>query len=235
MNIEGDVINPPRTVVLNKPEFDPETGIVLLSNDVQRTRLKVALEDVPTSSSFRAQQLNALSESVKAAPPDIQQAVMPFMIDLMDLPRKKDVVEAIRAAQGKADPEAIREQIKQELMYELKEREIALKERIGGAQIEKLIKEAVNTGITSTFAAMQAAEKIAMNPAIAPVGDVVMQQAGWRQPTPEGQDPNIPAPAQAMPVDDPGGLPGDTSPTTPDVPTSADIGANEGIETLRTD
>jgi hypothetical protein len=107
--------------------------------------------------------------------------------------------------------------------------------RIGGAQIEKLIKEAVNTGITSTFAAMQAAEKIAMNPAIAPVGDVVMQQAGWRQPTPEGQDPNIPAPAQAMPVDDPGGLPGDTSPTTPDVPTSADIGANEGIETLRTD
>ena len=87
--IEGDVINEPRTVVLNAPEVDPMTNITILSNDVQRTRLKVALEDVPTSSSFRAQQLNALSESVKAAPPDVQQVVMPFMIDLMDLPRKK--------------------------------------------------------------------------------------------------------------------------------------------------
>lgn len=233
--IEGDTLNPPRSVTLNQPEVDNDTGQTYLSNDVQRTRMKVALEDVPSSSSFRAQQLSALSEAIKSLPPEAQQVMMPFMIDLMDLPRKKEVVEALRDAKEQPDPEAMREEVKRELMHELKSRELDLKERVGEAQIEKLIKEAVNTGITSTFAAMQAAEKIAMNPAIAPVGDVVMQQAGWRQPTPEGQDPNIPAPAQAMPVDDPGGLPGDTSPTTPDVPTSADIGANEGIETLRQD
>ena len=53
---------------------------------------EVALEDVPSSSSFRAQQLNSLSEAVKSLPPEMQQVVMPFMIDLMDLPRKKEVV-----------------------------------------------------------------------------------------------------------------------------------------------
>ena len=240
--IEGDVINPPRTVVLNKPEFDPETGIVLLSNDVQRTRLKVALEDVPTSSSFRAQQLNALSESVKAAPPDIQQAVMPFMIDLMDLPRKKDVVEAIRAAQGKADPEAIREQIKQELMYELKEREIALKERIGGAQIEKLVREAVQVGVQSAFSAMQAGAQVAQMPQIAPIADVIMQGAGYQKPNPGGDDPDFPVPAmpvQPAPVQpvgqgaELGEVQANTSPAFPPVP---DDGASPmtGIETMDT-
>ena len=236
--IEGDVLNPPRTVVLNRPEVDELTGIVMLSNDVQRTRLKVAMEDVPTSSSFRAQQLNSLSESVKAATPEIQQVVMPFMIDLMDLPRKKEVVEAIRDAQGQADPEAIRTQVKQELMYDLKARELDIKQAESDARIKHLVAQAVQAGVTSAFAAMQAGEKIALNPMIAPIGDVVMQNAGWQPPTPAGADPNYPVPEQAVPVEQPGGLPGDTSPTTPQSPMqpqSAAAGGNDGIETLRTD
>ena len=233
--IEGDTLNPPRSVVLNKPEIDPQTGIQYLSNDISRTRLMVALEDVPSSSSFRAQQLSALSESVKSLPQELQTVVMPFMIDLMDLPRKDQIVQAIRNATGQADPEQLREQIKQELMFELKERELALREREIAAKEAQYRANAVNTGVTSTFAAMQAAEKIAMNPAIAPVGDIVLKQAGWQPPTPAGQDPNIPTPVVAAPIEQPGGLPGDTTPTTPDVPASADIGANEGIETLRMD
>lgn len=232
--IEGDTLNPPRSVTLNHPEVD-ETGQAYMSNDVQRTRMKVALEDVPSTSSFRVQQLNSLSEAIKSLPPEAQQVMMPFLIDLMDLPRKKDVVQALRDAQQQPDPEAIAANAKQELMHDLKMRELDIKERVGNAQVEKLIKEAVNTGITSTFAAMQAAEKIALNPAIAPVGDVVMKQAGWQPPSPAGHDPNIPVPAGQIVVDKPGGLPGDTTPTTPDAPTSADIGANAGIETLRQD
>jgi len=236
--IEGDVINPARTVVLNRPEVDPMTNIVLLSNDVQRTRLKVALEDVPTSSSFRTQQLNALSESIKAAPPEVQQVVMPFLIDLMDLPRKKEVVDAIRASKGQADPEAIRTQVKQELMYDLKARELDIKQAESDARIKNLVAQAVQTGVTSAFAAMQAGEKIALNPMIAPIGDVVMQNAGWQPPTPAGADPNYPVPEQVVPVEQPGGMPGDTSPTTPQSPMqpqSAAAGGNDGIETLRTD
>jgi hypothetical protein len=233
--IEGDVINPPRTVVLNKPERDPVTGVVYRSNDIKRTRLMVALEDVPSSSSFRAQQLNALSESIKAATPEIQRAAMPFMIDLMDLPRKKQFVEAIKAADQKQDPEAMREQIKRELMFELKERELAMKETLNEAQIRKLMAEAVQVGVASAFAAIQTGEKIVMNPMISPVADVVMQQSGWQHPNPVGQDPNYPIPTHPVPVAQPGGLPGDTSPTTPMEPESAAVGVNEGMETIRSD
>lgn len=243
--IEGDVLNPPRTVVLNSPEVDPHTGIVLLSNDVQRTRLKVALEDVPSSSSFRAQQLNALSESVKAATPEIQQVVMPFMIDLMDLPRKKEVVQAIREAQGQADPEAIRAQVKQELMHDLKEREVAVKEAESEARIKQLMAQAVQTGVQAAFSAMQAGAQVAMNPAIAPVADEVMKGAGYQRPNPGGDDPNFPT-AGGLPVA-PGPVPTggaggaaaepgvaevqqNTSPEFPPVPQEAGQGM-QGIET----
>ncbi|MFT2604004.1 hypothetical protein ACMWQW_29460, partial [Escherichia coli] len=64
--IEGDAITANRAVTINKPEEDPATGIPYLSNDLQRTRLLVGLEDVPSSSTFRAQQLSTMSEVVKS-------------------------------------------------------------------------------------------------------------------------------------------------------------------------
>ena len=106
-----------------------------------------------------------------------------------------------------------------------------------------MVAQAVQTGVTSAFAAIQAGEKIALNPLIAPVGDVVLQNAGWQPPTPGGQDPNLPGPGEMpLPVggveqapDSFGGEPGDTSPLTPQAPESANVGAAQGIETLRGD
>ena len=147
-------------------------------------------------------------------------------------PYKREVVEAIQKASQTADPEAIKAQVKQELMFELKERELANKERLTDAQIRKLMADAVQAGVTSAFAAMQAGEKIAMNPLIAPIGDVVIQNAGWQPPNPAGVDPNYPVPPTTTEVNSPGGLPGDTSPTTPQSPSQ---GASQGIETLRQD
>ncbi len=238
--IEGDTLNQPRTVVLNRPEVDPDTGMPYLSNDVQRTRLLVALEDVPTSSSFRAQQLNALSEAVKSLPPEMQQVVMPFMIDLMDLPRKKEVVEAIRMAQAgsQADPEKIRAEVKAELLHELKVRELDIKERVGNAQAEKLVREAVQVGVQSAFSAMQAGAQVAMNPAIAPIADEVMKGAGYRRPSPGGEDPNFPVPAAPLPTAPQDGagiadVQANTSPAFPPVPQEPSTG-QRGIETPTT-
>ena len=230
--IEGDVLNPPRTVTLNRAERDPATNIVVLSNDVQRTRLKVAMEDVPSSSSFRAQQLNALSESVKAAPPEIQQVVMPFMIDLMDLPRKKEVVQAIRDAKGHADPNAIREQVKQELMHDLKERELAIKEAESEARIKQLMAQAVQTGVQAAFSAMQAGAQVAQMPMIAPIADEVMKGAGYQRPTPGGDDPNFPTPdvTAAMNIKDPyvqGG--GGAAAAVPEPEVQVEADAAEGV------
>lgn len=236
--IEGDTINPTRTVVLNKPETDPVTGTPYLSNDVSRMRLTVALEDVPSSSSFRAQQLNALSEAVKSAPPEIQQVIMPFMVDLMDLPRKKQVVEAIRAAsQGQTDPEQLRKQIEQELMRDLKTRELDLRERELAAKEKLIAAQTVQTGVQASYSAMQAGAQIAQMPAIAPIADEVMKGAGYQTPNPGGDDPNFPAPAPgALPLVDPSAMPdvqANTSPAFPPVPDDAGAGM-QGIETPNT-
>lgn len=84
-----------KEVVLNEPTVD-EMGIQYLSNDVQRTRLKMALSDVPSTSSFRSQQLMALSEVVKSLPPPMQAIVVPFVLALTDIPNRDDIVKAIK-------------------------------------------------------------------------------------------------------------------------------------------
>ena len=115
------------------------------------------------------------------------------------------------------------------------------------AQIKEINARAENSSankvkilVESIFSAMQAAGQIAMNPMIAPVGDKVMEAAGYQNPNPAGVDPNIPVPAQNMPVvegelvnttqETGGNLPEireNTSPAQPPVPASP----MQGIET----
>lgn len=243
--IEGDAVTADRTVIINKPETDPVSGIPYLSNDLQRTVLKVGLEDVPSTNTYRGQQLNAMSEAIKSLPAQYQAAALPFLASLMDVPFKRDLVQALRAASAQEAPEQVEQRIKQAVQdalakagNDLKARELDMKEKLTDAQIRKIVADAVQSGIAGTFAAMQTGEKIALNPLIAPIGDIVMKQSGWQAPNPVGQDPNIPVPEQAQMVRDPGGLPGDTSPMTPQAPMQPQIpgaGAEQGIETLRAD
>lgn len=246
--IEGDAITPDRTVVLNKPEVDPVTGQPYLSNDLQRTMLMVALEDVPSSASYRGQQLNAMSEAVKALPPQYQAAAMPFLASLMDVPFKRELVEALRAAGGQETPEQVEQRIKQAVAdalkqagHDLKARELDMKERLTEAQIQNAMAQAVQTGVQAAFAAMQAGQVVATYPMVAPVADQILKGAGYK-PAPGGVDPDIPTASEtaAMQLKEPyvqgEGRPVDTtvrantSPQLPPVPRSAG-GGMDGIET----
>lgn len=252
--IEGDAVTADRTVVLNKPETDPQTGQAYLSNDLQRTRLLVSLEEVPSSTSYRAQQLNAMSEAVKSLPPQYQAAAMPFLASLMDVPFKRDLVQALRAAGAQESPDQVEQRIKDEVTkalaqagHDLKARELDLKERKGDAEIKAIMAQAVQTGVQAAFAAMQAGQVVATMPMVAPVADAIMQGAGYQRPTPGGQDPNFPTAHQtaAMNIQSPyiqgEGPAGEvappvrqnTSPELPPVPQQASSGMN-GIETPRT-
>jgi len=113
----------PRQVKLNQPVVD-EHGIRYLDNDVQRARLKVALSDVPSSPSFRSQQLAALSEVTKSLPPQLQAVVVPFLMALTDVPGREDIIKAIKQAMGQGDgeqitPEMMQQQIEQAVQQAL--------------------------------------------------------------------------------------------------------------------
>lgn len=241
--IEGDAITPARKVVVNKPEVDPETGMVYLSNDIQRTALSVSLEDVPSTNAYRGQQLNAMSEAVKSLPPQYQAAVLPFMMSLMDIPKKEQVIEAVKQAQQQQTPEQIQQQIDQAVQdallkanIDIKNKEFELKQQLSASEIKEREAKAVQIGVQAAYAAMQAGAQVAQIPQIAPVADEIMKSAGYRVPNPMGQDPNYPT--AAMPVAPVGSeqLPQvqqNTSPAMPPVPQQAPS-PMQGIETPRT-
>lgn len=238
--IEGDAVREERRVTLNKPEVDPDDGYPYLSNDLLRTRLKVALEDVPSTASYRGQQLNAMSEAVKSLPQQYQAAMMPFLVSLMDVPFKRDVVEAIRAAAEQESPEQIEERIKQAVQdalaksgADLKMRELGIKERRTDSEIAEIQARAVQIGVQAAYSAMQAGVQVAQMPQIAPIADAVMQGAGYQRPNPAGQDPNFPVPAGVQVPEAGQPVPGvqqNTSPAYPPVPQDGPS-PMQGIET----
>jgi len=201
--IAGDALTPERTIVINHPEEDPVTGYPYLSNDLQRTRLMVGLEDVPSSPTYRGQQLNAMSEVVKAMPPQFQAVVMPLMASLMDVPFKDQLVQALQQAGAQETPEQVEKRIQQAVAQalkdagnELKARELDMKERKTDAEIKQIVAQAVQIGVQAAFGSMQGAAQVAQMPMIAPIADAIMQGAGYQKPSPGGDDPNFPVPAQ---------------------------------------
>lgn len=239
VRIKGNVVTPDRTVTLNMQTVD-EDGLQYLTNDVQRTLTRVVMSDVPTTPSFRTQQLSSMSEAFKSMPQQYQVVALPYLLQLMDIPDKQQIIDEIKRAASQESPEQIQERINQAVdaalakaAYDLKSKELDLKyspERIA-AEIDKIISETVKNGVQSAFAAMQAGQTIAQMPQIAPIADVVMQSAGYRAPSPAGQDPNYPQPV-GVPVP-PMDVQQNTSPQLPPVPAQAD-GAMQGIETERT-
>lgn len=89
-------INGTKKIKLNTPVMDERTGQVMLTNDVQRARLRVALSDVPSTASYRSQRLMMLTEITKSLPPQLQVLVIDFVIAATDLPERAEVVKRLR-------------------------------------------------------------------------------------------------------------------------------------------
>lgn len=185
--IDGGSLKEDRTVMLNQPMTDEATGIQYMDNDVQRTKLKVTLEDVPSTPSFRAQQLAAMSESFKSAPPEYQKIMMPHLFNLMDVPNKKDIIEAIKAlGDGQQSEEEIQQRINQAVqdaltkaMVELKTRELDQKQPLIDAQVKKTNAESVNKNVEAQFGAIQTAQTITAIPQTAALADMLLQSDGF--------------------------------------------------------
>jgi hypothetical protein len=230
VEISGKGVSEDRVIMLNGESIN-ESGEQVLTNDVSRTMLKVVLNDVPSTPSYRTQQLAVMGEAFKSAPPEYQKIMMPFLVHLMDIPNKNEIMEAIKKLD--ANPmtqEDIEKRVKDEVeaaltkaMINLKTRDLDLKER----QIEA---DAVKVGVETTFAAMQSAQMVATVPQISPIADVIMQVAGYQAPVPVGIDPNLPMPQgiAVPPID----INQNTSPQLPPV-TQEPASPMTGIETSR--
>ena len=184
--IDGGALKDDRTISLNVPTIDEATGIQYLDNDVQRTKLKVTLAEVPSTPSFRTQQLAAMSEAFKSAPPEYQKVMMPHLFSLMDVPNKADIIKAIKELGDTQTPEQIEERIKQAVddalskaQMELKMRELEQKQALVDAQVQKTIAESVNKAVEAQFGAIQTAQTITAIPQTAPLADALLRSGGY--------------------------------------------------------
>jgi len=115
-------------------------------------------------------------------------------------------------------------------------RELELKEKLAQGDIELTEAKAVQTGVQSSYSAMQAGAQFAQMPMIAPIADEIMKGAGYQLPNPMGDDPNFPTADQttAMNIKSPyikgQQVQQNTSPASPPVPQQAGTG-RQGIET----
>ena len=207
--IDGQSLKDDKVIELNVPAVDPDTGIQYLDNDVQRTKLKVTLADVPSTPSFRTQQLAAMSEAFKAAPPEYQKIMMPHLFSLMDVPNKQDIVKAIKElGDGQQSEEQIQQRIDQAVqdaltkaMVDLKNRELDMKAPLIVAQTKKTNAESVNKNVEAQFGAIQTAQTITAIPQTAPLADMLLQSDGFVDANGGTIMPNAPAPVVgAMPA-----------------------------------
>lgn len=189
VTIKGDAIREAETIVLNSPAIDDETGQQVLTNDVQRTVLKLALNDVPSTPSFRQQQLTALSEAFKSAPPQYQAVMMPHLMHLANVPNKEEIIKAIleinknqtlTEEQVNQRIQQAVEQAKTEWLVEQKTRELDIREKETDAKIKKLANEAVATAIGAIYSGTQAGIQIASVPGVAMAADQVLRSAGFQ-------------------------------------------------------
>lgn len=94
-----------KVIVLNQQSVDETTGQPIVLNDVSKVKARIVLDDIPSTPTFRNQQLMMLSEITKSLPPNLQALLLDYVFELTDMPKKHEAAERIRAAVGIQDPE----------------------------------------------------------------------------------------------------------------------------------
>lgn len=94
-----------KVIQLNTQAVDPKTGQQVTVNDVAKVKAKIVLDDVPSTPTYKMQQLQMLTEITKSLPPQLQGFVIDFVIEATDMPKRHQLADRLRAAVGIQDPE----------------------------------------------------------------------------------------------------------------------------------
>lgn len=130
-------------IKLNQPKVE-DGRVVQIDNAVQLARLRVIVDGAATAPGYRQQMATGMMNMIGNLPPRFQEALIPMLIDMSDLPNRHEAIKAIKEAAGVIDPEEMtpeqlqaKEQEQQEIA-QLKAMELKRLE----AEIEKLMGEA---------------------------------------------------------------------------------------------
>jgi hypothetical protein len=85
-----------RAIFLNRPVMNPETGAMVVENDMSKLQFKLTMQDVPQTPTYRHQQQMSLTEVLKSLPPEMMGYLLPAWVESSDLPDRMTLAKAIR-------------------------------------------------------------------------------------------------------------------------------------------
>lgn len=134
-----------KKIVYFNREVMTEDGPVV-ENNIAIAQVKVILEDIPASPSFRAQQLQSFSQIVSSATPEQQAILFPAILELSDVPNRFELADQIRKAMGIPGPSTPEEEQaleqKQQMQEAIQQEIIGLDMALKEAQVMKTRAEA---------------------------------------------------------------------------------------------
>lgn len=241
-------------------QVQPDGSIL---NDLTAREADFIVSETDYRESYARASLDAMGEllqQIATFAPQVVMAVLDLFVEGSEVPNKTEWVQRIRKLNGQRDPTKAPTPQEQQQEFAAAQK-AALQDQLGmatlKAQLDEIVSKAKNmdaktieTLTNSMFAALQAAQIVAITPAVAPIGDSIMAGAGFKDQG--GQDPNLPVPPQGAAGAPPGanGAPPDqgapnTVPLPTDGPASGDpqppvsaapqqlAGVHQGIETPR--
>lgn len=116
-----------KVIPLNTPSVDQETGQQVILGDVAKVKAKVVLDDVPSTPTYKMQQLQMLTEITKSLPPELQGQVIDFVIEATDMPKRHELADRLRAAAGIQDPEQQKAQAAAQQQAQAEQQDMAKK------------------------------------------------------------------------------------------------------------
>jgi len=198
---------PVQWVTVNDPQEDGsvlndiasnEADYIIGERDYRETYAQAAME-----------QMMELLGKIATYAPQVVMNVLDLVVDSAEIKSKDEWVSRIRKLNGQRDPTKAPTPEEQQAMQqgeaEAKEAKAMQKEQIQlqldelKGKIAKLDTEALLKRVEAMFSALQAAQVVALNPTVAPIADTIAQGAGFKDQA--GQDPNIPQPEIAAPVE----------------------------------
>ena len=214
-----------------------ECDYIIGERDYRETYAQAAME-----------QMMELLGQIATYAPQVVMNVLDLVVDSAEIKNKDEWVTRIRKLNGQRDPR--KAPTPEEIQKQQKD--AAEEEQVKGIQkdtlqaqldklrgeVSKLDTEAMLKRVESMFSALQAAQIVAVTPAVAPIADTIAAGAGFKDQA--GQDPNLPQPAApVMPAPETGipvtdqGAPMDPAMTPQAPPDSATglEGMQQGIET----
>lgn len=147
--IAGEDGRKKKSIILNQRVQDPEFGnITMLKNQVQHAGVRITLEDVPSTPSYRKQQFTMLAEVIKGLSPEAQAVLTPYLLESSDLPKRQKMAQEVRQAlnlpsvDGEDDPRvmALTQQV-QQLTEMLQQAQVAIEDKTKREDREIGIKE----------------------------------------------------------------------------------------------